>query len=836
MASDSRDTTADPPPVQWTKVGLLFVGSGCAALIYEVVWFHLLRLVIGGSSISLGIVLASFLGGMCIGSFLYPLVVSARFHPLRVYATLELAIGVIGATLPWWLPAIGNWYLAAADRTFTGMAARAVVAGVCLLPPTILMGATLPAIARWIRATPDGLARLATFYGANTLGAVLGCLAVGFVLLPQTDVIYSSYVAATINLLVALVALAIAGRIPYQPLPDADPAPMQQRRNAPAIVCVIIGLSGFAALGGEVIWTRMLSLLFGVTVYTFAIILAVFLAGIGIGSTLAARWAQRTLRPIHWLAICQLAIACWTPLANHIITRVIPFWERPVDPTAYNVYAVFLIDFVRAAVALFPPTLLWGASFSLALAATGIGRGDASRLVGQIYAANTLGAVLGALSTGMLLVPWFGCQRTQQVIALISGVAATLAVYAQHRRVRTGEMARWLDKHTAPAAARPSRGFASFAPLVPLAIALLSIWLVAAPPPGFLASALYPNRWSGEYRYRFLREGRHAPVAVQEHRESKRLYLWISGKIVASNLRIDMRTQRLLGHLPALIHGEPKTTLTVGLGSGTTAGCFVIFPSVEQIQICEIEPVVEEAARQWFAEENHDVLDDPRTELTIDDARHYLATAGQKFDVITSDPIHPWVRGAAALFSAEYYEICKQHLNPGGVIAQWIPVYDADPATVKCQLGTFVNAFPHTMFWTSWRDGDGGVRPTHDIIAIGRLEPIIIDVDALIQRINGDARLKADLDEVQVGTIGQLFGQYVGSGDDLKPWLADAAINADVSLKLEYLAGLWMWINVSDPIMQEIYGYLRYPEEFLTNDEEFAGEIRLRLRLPAADQ
>jgi spermidine synthase len=482
---------------------------------------------------------------------------------------------------------------------------------------------------------------------------------------------------------------------------------------------------------------------------------------------------------------------------------------------------------LRASVALLPSSLLWGASFSLALAAAGTRRGDAARLTGQLYAANTLGAIVGSLIAATLLVPVVGTQRTQQAIALVSGLAAAIAIYAHGRGSAPARHAEVRPKTTS---SRPGPTASMLAVAGMLVAALLAVTQIKPPPHGFLAAAPYPSSWTNALVYRYAREGRHAPVVVQEHLPTKSLSLWISGKVVATTVPNDMRTQRMLGHLPALVHGSPQRTLTVGLGTGMTAGCFVVYPEVEEIQICEIEPAVVDAARMWFAQQNHDVVDDPRSRVVIDDARHYLATVGGRFDVITSDPIHPWVRGAAALYSTEYYDLCKQHLNPGGVVAQWIPLFDADLATAKCQLATFVDAFPHTMFWTGWRRGDTAV-PLYDLIAIGSLEPIVMDLTALDRKINDSPRLKADLDEVGIGTIGGLFSQYAGSGEDFGPLLADAQINSEVSLRLEYLAGVWMWLNVSDQIMAEIAPYVRYPGRHLNNAGEFEGEIRSKLGL-----
>ncbi len=820
MKRDSQAVHRGGPALAWIGVVLLFVGSGCAALVYEVVWFHLLRLVIGGSWVSLGILLGSFMGGMCVGSFALAWVVPARFHPLRVYAALELAIGAIGGTLPWWLPPVSNWYLQVADESLTGISARAAVAAVAILPATILMGATLPAVARWVKSTPEGLSQLGVFYGANTIGAVLGCLAAGFVLLPQTDAVFTSHVAAGINGLIAIAAFALAAVTPYQPAVKAEGADTTTQQNAPAIVCVVIALSGFAALGAEVVWTRLLSLLFGSTVYTFAIILAVFLAGLGIGSTVAARWVKRTSRPLYWLAVAQLAIVCLGPYANFVITRVVPYWERPSVVETQDVFAVFAHDTLRTALAVLPSTFFWGASFPLALAAAGRGQGDSGRLVGQIYAANTLGAIIGSLVVSATLVPWIGSQYTQQVIVLASGAAAALAFGAARRL---------------PAAAangnEPPFLFTTQGRYAPLMIAVVAALVVVVPPSGMFGRSLHPALWNSVYRHVFEREGRTATVVVQQHESSDFRAICIGGKVEASNFAPDLRCQRLLGHLPALVHGAPKKVLIVGLGTGTTAGCFVIHPEVDEIVICEIEPVVTEVASRYFGKENNRVVDDLRTTIHFDDARHFLATTDQKFDIITSDPINSWIRGAATLYSTEYFELCKQHLNPGGVVVQWIPLYEKDRATAKCELGTFLEAFRHATLWTSWRSSDGpDLR--HDIIAVGQLEPTTLDLARLDRRIQANEKLKAKLEEVNLATIAGLMAQFAGRGEDLRPWLAGAEINRDASLRLEYLAGLSLWMAQADAIFQEIAAYRRYPADILRNDAAYKDDILQRLGLP----
>ncbi len=821
--SKAETADVDGEHLPWQRAALLFIGSGCAALIYEIIWFHLLRLVIGASSVSMGIVLATFMGGMCIGSLLLPMVVSSRFHPFKVYACLELGIGLIGATLPHWMPWLADWYLSAADASGQDLLARSLVASGCLLPATILMGATLPAIARWVRSTPVGLSRMGLFYGMNTLGAVLGCFVAGFLLLPQTDIIYASYVAAAINGIVALAAWSLANSMAYVPNADAAILPQTTRAaevtspNAPVVVCVAVGLSGFAALSAEVIWTRLLALMYGATTYTFAIILMVFLAGIGIGSTVAANMARTTDRPLRWLALCQLALLPALMIAHTVITRIVPHWPPDVSGPFY-VYFIFLHDTLRTFVSVFPAAALWGATFSFAIAAVGQGQSDTGRLVGQLYASNTLGAVFGSLLTSLWLVPAIGSQRTQQLMILVSAAAATLVLYADRSRTdlapsTESQNLTWLkSKHSRWAIAGLT--IASVALLLPL-------------PHGILGNSIMPYAWK-DFSHVYEKESQNTAVVVMKELSTGIHSLCVSGKVEASTNPDDLRCQRMLGHLAALIHPQPKNSLTVGLGAGTTAGSFVLYPEVEKILVCEIEPAIVEAASGFFAKENHHVVTDPRTEIIIDDARHFMATIDEKFDIISSDSIHPWVRGSAVLYSREYYELCRARLNPGGVFVQWIPLYQTDMLTVSCELATFLDVFPHASLWSSGAERNHG----YDIIAVGQIDPAPLDLEKLQRRIASNPDLKAALDEVRLGSVLSLFKHYVGRGSDLGEVLAGAEINQESSMKLEYMAGMASHFQAPDAILRLIIAPLRYPSDWLINDERFYERLHAVLGLP----
>ncbi len=373
---------------------VLFVGSGCAALIYEVVWFQLLELVIGSSAVSLGVLLGTFMGGMCLGSLLLPRFVSQSPHPLRVYACMELGIGAIGLLFFVGLPLIGGGYTSWAGTGVFSIVVRSLIAAVCLLPPTLLMGATLPAISRWVETTPNGISWLGFFYGGNIAGAVVGSLLAGFYLLRVHDSMIATFVAVGINITVALLSLVIAKQTPYA----VEPVTQAETVAAPKgvkMVYVSIALSGLTALAAEVIWTRILSLLFGATVYAFSLILAVFLIGLGIGSSVGSALARNTKQPRLALGFCQFLLCAGMFWSAYALTQSLPYW--PVDVTLTNDPWIKLqIDMARALWAVLPPAILWGASFPLALASVATQGQDPGKVVGSVDAGNTFGVIVGS--------------------------------------------------------------------------------------------------------------------------------------------------------------------------------------------------------------------------------------------------------------------------------------------------------------------------------------------------------------------------------------------------------------------------------------------------------
>jgi len=776
----------------------LFVGSGAAALIYQVVWFQILSLVIGSSTVSLGVLLGTFMGGMCLGSLLLPRVVSAAHHPLTVYGLMELAIGGIGLLVLATVPLIGNLYTAWAGTGMFSMILRSLVAAICLLPPTLLMGATLPAVARWVQTTPKGVSWLGFFYGGNTAGAVLGSLAAGFYLLREYDVMVATFAAAALNVIVGVAALALAKRSAYVP---AAGGTEDVRAVNPWPIYAAIGLSGMTALSAEVLWTRLLSLLFGATVYTFSLVLAVFLAGLGIGSSAGSLVAPRLAHPRTAFAWCQILLVAGIAWTSYVLSAWMPFW--PVNPSlATSPWINVQLDLARCLFAVLPPAILWGASFPLALASIAAPGQDPGRLVGRLYAANTVGAIVGSLFASLLLVAWIGTQKAQQLLIISAAISGLIVLATDTTRRATAA--------------------AQLAPAVAVLLAVLLARSVPPVPGLLIAYGRYAATWIGQNEIFYSGEGLTSSVAVSRTPNGVLNY-HNAGKVQASSEPQDMRLQRMLGHLTTLLPASPRSVLVIGCGAGVTAGAASVDPAVTQLKIAEIEPLVPQVVSRFFSEHNFSVVTNPKTTIHLDDARHFILTTDETFDAITSDPLDPWVKGAANLYTEEFFEAAKRRLNPGGVVTLFVQLYESNLDAVKSEVGTFLKVFPNGSVWANTMEGRG-----YDMVLVGSVEPLRIDVDAVQRKLQQPAYavLAQSLREIGMFSAVDLFATYAGNAAELAPWLQDAQINRDRNLRLQYLAGMGLNLYQSDAIYQDMVRYAGYPEQLFAGSPETLAQLR----------
>ncbi|RPJ62654.1 MAG: SAM-dependent methyltransferase, partial [Acidobacteria bacterium] len=724
--------------------------------------------------------------------------IPARRHPLRLYAALELGIGAIALLVLYGMPLVGRVYAASAGTAGAGLLLRGVVAALCLLPPTVLMGATLPALSRWVETTPRGASWLGSFYAGNTVGAVFGSLLAGFYLLRLHDMQTATWVAVALNLAVAAAAWTVARVTP--PAPEPPPPGRAVVVAGARWIYVATALSGMAALAAEVVWTRLLSLLFGGTTYAFSLILAAFLVGIGLGSGLGSVVGRVMERPRAAFGWCQALLCVAIAWGAYMLTDSLPYW--PIDPSlAPSPWLNFHLDFARSLWAVLPAALLWGASFPLALAAL-VGRDqDPARLLGGLYAANTVGAIIGALGANIIIAA-HGSQVAQQALVGIAALAALLV----------------LAQPLLQAAMKTTGGALKFAGTLALigVVAGSVAARVIHPVPGSLVAygRWAPTRAAG-VEVIYMGEGLNSSVAVSRLSNGVLNY-HNAGKVQASSEVQDMRLQRMLGHLTTLLPASPKSVLVIGCGAGITAGAVSVDPAVERLTIAEIEPLVVRTVGTYFAAHNFNVLGNPKTHPHIDDARHFLLTTRETFDAITSDPLDPWVKGAAMLYSREFFELVKRRLNPGGVVTLFVQLYESSEQAVKSEIATFFEAFPNGAIFANTLEGAG-----YDLVLVGQVEPLRIDLDAIEARLRRPeyATLARSLSEIGFRSSIDLFATYGGRPRDMAAWLQDAQITRDLDLRLQYLAGLGLNLRAAGSIYEGMLVHRRFPSDMFVGSE-----------------
>src|SRR5438128_10618163 len=380
----------------------------------------------------------------------------------------------------------------------------------------------------------------------------------------------------------------------------------------------------------------------------------------------------------------------------------------------------------------------------------------------------------------LLLIPAIGTRACEQLLIGLAAAGALVAIASS-----LWMMYRRLEATTLQVAVKAA---ATLAGIAVLAFGLISTvsdipWQVIAYGRR-VAPILRGLDLSSEAKPRFVGEGMNSSVVITERGGQR--FFYVSGKSEASSALLDMRLQRMMGHLPALIHRQPRSVLVVGFGAGVTAGSFVPYPDVESIVVCELEAAIPPASNKFFGSQNYNVLDDGRTRMIYDDARHFILTSPEKFDVITTDPIHPWVKGTSALYSKEYFELVRSHLNPGGIAAQWLTLYESDEETVKTQLATFFDVFPNGTVWSNYLNGDG-----YDLVLIGRLDESPINIDEIQKRLDQPkySRVVASLADVEVHSAADLVRTYAGRAVELAPMLSGAPINNDLNMRVQYIAG-----------------------------------------------
>ena len=793
-----------------------FLCSGATGLIYEVVWSRRLTLVFGVTVLAYSTVLAAFLGGLAAGSVIFGRLADRRTDGLRIYAMLEAGVGLLCFSTPWLFALVERAYVhvhpSLAGHVWALRVVRFGLASAVMFVPTALMGGTLPVLSRAVvRRLGEVGTEVSALYGINTLGAVLGATAAGFLLLPTVGLKGSIYLAAVVNLAIALLAYSVYLTQAQQLgtssrttaaqatalIPRGSPAaslelPEAESAVSPAAyagLLVAYGFSGAAALIYEVVWTRILSLAFGTSTYAFSGMLAAFLAGLALGSIVAAgrRWSliDRLREPLVWFGVIEVAIAASVTFLTPALDRM-PFvflWLfQGIGPRFWVLQAA---EVSFAFLVMLPPAALMGFAFPLVTRIATERIGVLGRRLSAVYASNTLGTVVGSFAAGFVLIPLLGARYALAVGVALNGLVglAYLAASFTRRRALAGV------------------GFG-------MAAVSLAGWLVL---PDWNKAVLS----SGAYLYASFFAGRDAKALMEDkeilhYRDALTaaisvtrvqppglakplISLQINGKTDASTG--DLSTQILFAHLPTLLVSQPRSSLVIGLASGCTLGALELHPEFRQIDCVEIEPDMVRVT-DFFREWNHDCMKDSRVRMYLDDARNFVLVTKAQYEVLTSEPSNPWISGVANLFTREHFALCREHLAPNGIFCQWIPIYNLAPEDLRCIVATFRDVFPNSSLW---------IFPSlpSDAYLIATPSPLKIDIVDLARRA-ARPKVRADLVASGVTDIWDLLSGYLLGPATMEALSRGARLNTDDFPLLEFSSPMRLYTGAARQTMAEV--------------------------------
>src|SRR5437867_234473 len=697
---------------------LIFFLSGATGLVYEVIWVRLTGLVFGNTSHAISTVLGAFMAGLALGSWKLGQRADHTANPLRMYGLLEIGIGLTAAVVPLIFRTLDSFYWAIAPSVSSipggGGFVRFGSSFIILLTPTFLMGGTLRVLTRFFTENLNEVERkVGVLYALNTFGAAAGALAAALVFIPGLGNTRTTLIIATVNVSIGLFATWLSGRSGDAARETGPTAVLEETTAgtssdaaADRLILLTLAVSGFVSMLYEVSWTRALSAMIGSSTYAFSIMLITFLIGIALGSSIVGR--RKPPATLGLLGIVQLGVAIGG------LVFLIGYLLAPYALIAliraffYSFPAILTIQFILSAALMISATLCMGATFPIASQLYSNKFMILGRSVGNIYSVNTVGAILGSLLAGFVLMPMIGTERTILVGLFFNSAMALLLLTEQ-----------------------PGAGLARAAALVLLIVATVSMrggffWKPDALDRGVLVYSrqfearpeLTINEHYEDTDVVYFKEGNNASISVRKGENY--LSLRTNGKVDASN-RDDMITQLTIGFLPAFYHPNPKNALVIGYGSGVTVGAAAAIPELEEIDCVEIEPAVV-GAGSWFSDINRKSYENPKVKLTFDDARNYMNTTRKQYDIVISEPSNPWIAGVASLFTAEFYDRAVQVLKPDGVFVQWVQLYELDPEDLRMILREFQRKFPEVSVWNT---GIG------DLILIGTRQPQHLSVDRI---------------------------------------------------------------------------------------------------------
>jgi len=775
----------------------LYFFSGISALVYEIVWARMLGLIVGTAVAAWAAVLVAYMGGMALGAFFGGRIADRARRPLMVFAICEAGVGLFGAASPAILHLVqklcANLPLLPGTSTEAHIFFRMVIAGGVFIIPTMLMGATFPAISRALMTKGLIFGRdLGVIYAANTFGAIVGTIAAGFFLLPARGMSVSLFTAAAINCTVAVWAIFVARRYASAGAIDSSVKTIENfavRRPLPAwLFPAVLVCSGLCAMAFEVLWSRALVFYLTSTTYAFTTVLSVMLAGLAIGGLFAAAITRKRRDPATWLAALLMCIGIWGFAS--------PFLLRALDP-AIHFAEGRLVHFwwqwiaVRYAVCgavVFPPSLCMGAIYPLAIGASCRSIDTAGRTIGSLSSLNTLGGIAGSLAAAFLLVPSLGIQRSLVVVAIVNCIGGLVVM---------GGVAKNSRKWTVAAA------------LATVVMAAVCLTFSGRHPMVLYSRAV--RGAEGPVSLVSYKEDQVASVAVIKNNRGRMLN--IDGFNAAGTFRYEY--MHLLAHLPLLLSPSPDTVLVICFGTGTTCGIAGINPSVKQVDCAEISPAVVASAR-YFSDVNYRAAENPKVRLIIDDGRNYLLRTRRRYDVITLEPMHPYLASATNLYSADFYRLCRKRLTKHGVMAQWAPLHVLSPTQYRMLIASFVSAFPHASLWFLGTEG----------ILIGGLDPLQIDIAALKRKMSADGVVN-DLAKISLTVPRRLLSCFLMGEGRIREFVKDVPVLSDNMPRIEFSAprnlvrpANLMWLEN----MEELLGRRISVLPFVSNADDTTAE------------
>lgn len=788
---------------------LLFLLSGFSALVYELIWVRHAGLIFGNTVYATSTVVATYMAGLGFGAWWFGRrVARRRIRPVRLFAFLELAVAAYALAMPFLFQIITHLYVGFSRHVTDQPAAltliRFLLSVSILIVPTFLMGGSLPVLsAALIRKDASFGKYLGWLYGINTLGAAGGLLLSGFVLIPALGLRWTNYAAVSLDSFVALTAFVLAGWMAIEPTSPAA-TETSNTPKVPVMPLMAVAFSGFLALALEVVWFRVLILIFGSTTYSFAAMLAVFLFGLAVGP-LAFGWVAD-----HIKHKALLFAAVLLAMAGYTLWSMGHFDDQAIFLLAYMVAHDFswshmiVAKFMITLFFLAFPALCFGWLFPLAsrMAEEVVHR--PSSAVGAAYAANTIGAIVGSLLAGFFLLPQYGVNLSLLILTVCAIVGALLLGVAQQGDFR--------------------------ARVAVLAVSLLLLgWTLVLPPQWsdrLLSSGPYfhPRSYvqDGRVLFRekldaqrllFFEEGPLASVAVVLT-DSQRMQYVSDGKVEADNSPRSMLLQRMMGHLPMLFHPNPRSVLNIGLGAGVTYGALGCY-DLDRMDVVEIEPAAVDVARIW-APLNHNILNHPLANVIIGDGRNFLLCTTNRYDIITSDPFEPVHAGANFLYTVDHFQVARDRLKTDGIMCQYLPLYELSREDYAGIIRSFLHVFPNTAFFYT---GD-------DSILLGFNGPIAHRPDVLLQRFKRPA-VQASLSEIGFTRPAALLGMLVADLNDVPEDFLQGRLNTDDHPRVEYSApknALRSTVDENALVLRKLFTDL--PRDYLARvDDEIAESI-----------